>query len=105
MLKTRPRGVSALLPLAAICWLMSACYREAALVIRTPGDAVKARIGVLTGSTGEHIAKTRFPEADVQTFDDIMNAISAIQAKKLDAVITSLPTAVQVTKKNAGLYV
>jgi polar amino acid transport system substrate-binding protein len=105
MSKTRARFASAFVSLLAICCLLSACHEQAALVIRSPGDAASARIGVMTGTTGEMIAKSRFPQADVQTFDDIMNGIAAIQARKLDAVITSFPTAQQVTKKNPALYV
>jgi len=105
MFKARARSASAFASLLAICCLLTACHKQAALVIHTPADAANARIGVMTGTTGEMIAKTRFPQADVQTFDDIMNGIAAIQAGKLDAVITSFPTAQQVTKKNPALYV
>jgi polar amino acid transport system substrate-binding protein len=100
-----PRLAGAVVSLLAVSWLLSGCHKQAGLVIRSPQDAASARIGVMTGSTGESIAKTRFPQADVQTFDDIMNAVAAIEARKLDAVITSLPTAVQVAKKQHGLYV
>jgi polar amino acid transport system substrate-binding protein len=105
MSKTRARSASAFVSLLAISCLLSACHKQAALVIHSPQDAANARIGVMTGTTGEMIAKTRFPQADVQTFDDIMNGIAAIQAGKLDAVITSFPTAQQVTKKNPAMYV
>jgi polar amino acid transport system substrate-binding protein len=99
------RLAGAVVSLLAVSWLLSGCHKQAGLIIRSPQDAASARIGVMTGTTGESIAKTRFPQADVQTFDDIMNAVAAIEARKLDAVITSLPTAVQVAKKQPGLYV
>ncbi len=99
------RLAGAVVYLLAVSWLLSGCHKQAGLVIRSPQDAASARIGVMTGTTGESIAKTRFPQADVQTYDDIMNAVAAIDARKLDAVITSLPTAVQVAKKQPGLYV
>jgi polar amino acid transport system substrate-binding protein len=99
------RGVSALALLFAICCLATSCNKQTELIIRTPDDAAKARIGVLTGSIGEAIAKSRWPQADVQTFDDIMNAIAAIDARKLDAVITSIPAANQVAKRHTDLYV
>lgn len=105
MSKTRAHSVGALVSVLAVFCLLSACHKQTGLVIRTPQDAANARIGVLTGSIGENIAKTRYPQADVQTFDDIMNAVAAIQAKKLDAVITSFPNAQQIAKRNPGLWV
>ncbi|HEY2857813.1 MAG TPA: ABC transporter substrate-binding protein/permease [Terracidiphilus sp.] len=100
------RSAVAFVLLMAVAWLLlSGCHNQAKLVIRAPADVATARIGVMTGSTGEIIAKTRFPQADIQTFDDIMNAVAAIEANKLDAVITSLPTAQQVAKKHSSLYV
>jgi len=86
-------------------WLLSGCHKQTELIIRTPEDAAKARIGVLTGSIGENISKTRWPQADTQTFDDIMNAVAAIDARKLDAVITSIPAAQQIAKRHTSLYV
>ncbi len=41
----------------------------------------------------------------MQTFDDIMNAVAAIEARKLDAVVTTFPTAQQVAKRHPELYI
>ena len=45
-----------------------------------------------------------FPEADVKSFDDIMDAVGAIKAQQLDAIMTTFPAALQVSKHNADLY-
>lgn len=81
---------------------MAACQRPDS-TITTLDDAATARIGVMAGSTGEQIVQQRFPNADIRTFDDIMDAVSAIRAGQLDAVVTAFPGALQVTKKNRDL--
>ena len=63
-------------------------------------DAKTAKIGVMTGTTGEEITKTRFPNAQVKSFDDVMDAVAALKSGQLEAIVTALPTAVQVTKVN-----
>jgi polar amino acid transport system substrate-binding protein len=68
--------------------------------IRTFDDAKHAKIGVMTGTTGEAIAKARFTEAEIKSFDDVMDGVGAMKAGQLDAVVTSYPTAIQVSKKN-----
>jgi len=67
-------------------------------------DAKNARIGVMTGSVGETIAASRFPKAQVKSFDDIMDAVAAMKSGQLDAVITSYPAALLVSKKNPELW-
>lgn len=71
--------------------------------ITTFDDAATARIGVMGGSVGETIVSERFPQADVKTFDDIMDAVAAMRAGQLDAVVTAYPAALQVTKTNLDL--
>ncbi len=104
MCKIRAWAASASLSLLAMICVLSGCGKQTALAIRSLQDAAHARIGVMTGSTGEIMAKKRFPQADVQTFDDIMNAVAAIESRKLDAVVTAFPTAQQVTKRHPELY-
>jgi polar amino acid transport system substrate-binding protein len=72
-------------------------------VIASFADAQNAKIGVMTGTTGEEITKARFPQAQVKSFDDVMDAIAAIKSGQLDAVVTAYPTALQVTKLNPEL--
>ncbi|MDZ7776997.1 MAG: hypothetical protein U5L09_15980 [Bacteroidales bacterium] len=36
-------------------------------------------IGAMTGSTGEQLALTRFPQAATKSFDDIMDGVAALQ--------------------------
>jgi polar amino acid transport system substrate-binding protein len=72
-------------------------------VIRTLEDAKHAKIGVMTGTTGEQIAKARFKEAEIKSFDDVMDGVGAMKAGQLEAIVTSYPTAIQVAKKNPDL--
>jgi polar amino acid transport system substrate-binding protein len=72
-------------------------------VIISFADAQDARIGVMTGSTGEAVAFKRFPKAQVKSFDDIMDAVAAMKSGQLDAIITLFPAALQVSKKNQEL--
>jgi polar amino acid transport system substrate-binding protein len=90
--------------LLAVAIAMAGCARQE-LVITSPDDAAHARIGVMTGSTGEALTHERYPEADVKSFDDIMDAVGAITAGQLDAIITTFPAALQVSKRNRDLMV
>jgi polar amino acid transport system substrate-binding protein len=72
-------------------------------IITSLEDAKTAKIGVMTGSTGEAVARKKFPQAQVKSFDDIMDAVAAIKSGQLDAIITLFPAALQVSKKNPEL--
>ena len=87
--------------LVAIVFLASC--RKTEIVIVNLDDAKNAKIGVMTGSTGEAITITRFPKAQVKSFDDIMDAVAAMTSGKVDAIVTAYPTALQVSKKNPEL--
>jgi polar amino acid transport system substrate-binding protein len=89
---------------AALLAATVGCSRKVP-VIDKPDDASTARIGVMTGTTGEVIVGKRFPNANIQSFDDIMDAIAAIKSGQLDAVVTGFPAALQVAKKNPELRV
>jgi polar amino acid transport system substrate-binding protein len=84
-------------PLVAI--LLCSCSKSTT-VIRSLDDAKHAKIGVMTGTTGESLAKARFPKADIKSFDDVMDAIVAMKSGQLEGVVTSYTTAFQVGKKN-----
>ena len=83
---------------------LGACSKSERVIGRLD-DAKRAKIGVMTGTTGEAAAKGRFPEAEVKSFDDVMDAIAAMRAGQLEAVVTSYPTAFQVSKKNRELTI
>jgi len=93
--------VFSLMLLAAIVFLLG-CQRSET-VITSLDDAKHARIGVMTGSTGEALTVARYPEAQVKSFDDIMDAVAAMKSGQLDAIVTGFPAALQVTKKNQEL--
>jgi polar amino acid transport system substrate-binding protein len=78
---------------------------EAKRVIETPEDAETSRLALMTGSTAEIIATTRFPKAQIQRFDDPMDAVLAVKTGKVDAFITSYPSALLVAQKNPDLRV
>ena len=77
--------------------------RKSEILITGLDDAKNARIGVMTGSTGEAITIARFPKAQVKSFDDIMDAVAAMKSGQLDAIVTAYPAALQVSKKNQEL--
>ncbi|MDD2443557.1 MAG: ABC transporter permease subunit [Desulfotomaculaceae bacterium] len=67
-------------------------------------DAVEAKIGVMTGTTGEQLAKARFPGADIKSFDDVMDAVAALKAGQIEAVIMAYSNAMYVTKHNPDMW-
>lgn len=96
------RHASLALAAAILIAVPLGCGRREAAITR-PDDARNARIGVMTGSTGEAIAVARFPDAAIKSFDDVMDAITAMKSGQLDATITGFPAALEVTKKNHDL--
>jgi len=94
-------AVFSLIFLAAIVFL--AGCQKSETEIASLEDAKLARIGVMTGSTGEALTVARYPEAQVKSFDDIMDAVAAMKSGQLDAIVTGFPAALQVTKKNQEL--
>ncbi|MBI5843654.1 MAG: ABC transporter substrate-binding protein/permease [Deltaproteobacteria bacterium] len=93
------RFVSAIL-LAVFSAVFTAGCNGQETALSTLKDAEHARIGVMVGSTGEAVAKARFPEADLQSFDDVMDGIAAMSSGQLDAVVISEPTAIHLLKLN-----
>jgi polar amino acid transport system substrate-binding protein len=78
------------------------CHKTEKSITRLD-DASTARIGVMTGSVGEAVTKQRFPQAQVECFDDIMDTVAALKSGQLDAVVTTYPTVFQILKKNPDL--
>ena len=78
-------------------------FCKGANVITSIDDAKNAKIGVMTGSVGEMIAASRFPDAKVKSFDDNMDAVAAMKSGQLDATIVSYPAALLISKKNPEL--
>ena len=83
--------------------VMAISCRNVRPVIDTLDDAMEAQIGVMVGSLGETIGKSRFPDAELKSFDDVMEAVAALKAGQLDAVITSMTTSNLLVKKNPDL--
>ncbi|WP_028323263.1 ABC transporter permease subunit [Desulfatirhabdium butyrativorans] len=78
---------------------MTGCQKQEK-PITSLDEAKTAKIGVMVGTTGEQITKERFPQAQVKSFDDVMDAVAALKSGQLEAIVTALPTAVQVAKTN-----
>jgi polar amino acid transport system substrate-binding protein len=68
-----------------------------------PDDLATARIGAMTGSIGETTIRERYPNADLRIFDDIMDAVAALKAHQIDAVITLYTTALNAARNNPDL--
>lgn len=88
-----------------LLFMVCACKEQDRPVIERLDQAGEARLGVMTGSTGEVAARKRYPKAEIKTFDDIMDAVTALNAGQLDAIITIYPTALQVAKKNPRFHI
>jgi polar amino acid transport system substrate-binding protein len=86
----------------AVIALMTGC-KKSEIVIASLDDAKNARIGAMTGSTGEALTIARYPKAQVKSFDDIMDAVAAMKSGQIDAIVTAFPAALQVSKKNQEL--
>src|SRR5579883_2456356 len=84
------------------CLVLFGCGKQST-VIRSLNDAQHSSIGVVTGSVAEGIAKARFPQAEIKSFDDAMDAVGALKSGHLGAFVTAFPTALQVCKKNPEL--
>lgn len=95
--------VSALLIGLVIIAFLSGCGKNEK-IITSFDDLKNSKIGVMTGSTGESVARKKFPQAQIKTFDDIMDAVAAMKSGQLDAIISLYPAAVQVSKKNPELW-
>jgi len=93
--------------LALLCLLTAAVLAgcgKSEKVIAKLDDAREAKIGVMTGTTGEQLAGARFPNADIKSFDDVMDAVAALKAGQIEAVIMAYSNAVYVAKHNPELW-
>ncbi|MDD2736856.1 MAG: ABC transporter substrate-binding protein/permease [Desulfuromonadaceae bacterium] len=87
----------------AIFMCATGCSKSENVITRLD-DAKNAKIGVMTGSVGEAIAASRFPNATVKSFDDNMDAFAAMKSGQLDATIASYPAALLISKKNPEFW-
>lgn len=68
-------------------------------------DISTSSVGVMTGTTGEMYIRANYPQAQVQCYDDIMDAIAALQSNKVKYVMTAYTTAVNAAKYNKDLFI
>jgi polar amino acid transport system substrate-binding protein len=88
--------------LSIFTFLLTNCSEEEKSYTKLE-DLQYAKIGAMTGSTGEALSLSRFPDADTKSFDDIMDGMAALISGQIDAVITAYPTALNVAKHSQYL--
>jgi polar amino acid transport system substrate-binding protein len=88
-----------LLALAAL----SGCGSGAGSDQKTDVPVETAKIGAMTGTVGEIFVETNYPQAKLSRYDGIPDAAMALQAGKLDYVITAYSTALNFVQHNADL--
>lgn len=91
--------VGGLLVLAAL----AGCGKSERTIDSFSDSVGDTKIGVMTGSTGEEIARKRFTQGEIKSFDDVMDAVAAIKSHQIDAIVTAYPLALQVVKSNPDL--
>ncbi len=104
-MKQRRVFISILIALLLAALLAGCAEQTAEKTFDSFESLEQARIGVMTGSTGEQLAMEHFPDADIKSFDDTMDAVTALLAGQLDAILTGYPTAFNVTRNNPDLLI
>ncbi len=70
-----------------------------------PGRLATGRVGAMTGSIAEFYMRDHYPLASVGSYDNISDAVTALQGNKLDYVITAYTTALNFVKHNRDLVI
>jgi polar amino acid transport system substrate-binding protein len=65
----------------------------------------KSRIGAMTGTTGDMFVEKNYPDAKLQRYDAIPDAVMALQGGKVDYVITAYTTALNYVRANSDLEI
>ncbi len=100
----KKKNIITIIAIAMILLMYLVGCSEAAKEILSVEEASHAKIGAMIGSTGEQIAFERYPEADIKSFEDTMDAISALLSGQIDAVVTAVSNAIHTVKHNPQLY-
>ena len=86
MKKTR-RSISLLLLLLMLVGLMAGCGAAEGSDFRESADFEKARIGVMTGSSFDLLAKEYFPEAEKLYYMNMADLILNLKQEKIDGIL------------------
>lgn len=78
---------------------------ESGSEIAAPEDLSGATVGVQQGTTGQDYAESETDAGDVRAFPEGPDAVNALQAGQVEAVIIDLPVAQDVTEKQEGLAI
>ena len=73
-------------------------YSAKASVFTTFDDLQDKRIGILLGGSSETIVNKVFPNAEIMYFNDLMDAVTALLAGKVDSAVVSYPVAFMCSK-------
>ena len=65
----------------------------------------EGRVGVMTGSVAEFFIVENYPKTRLKSYENITDAITALQGRKLDYVITAYTNAVNALKNNQDLAI
>lgn len=76
---------------------------ETSASVKDGSDLPTAKVGAMTGTTGEMFIEQNYPNANIFSFDDINDAIAALRANKVDYVITAYTTALIASHRNPDM--
>jgi len=73
--------------------------------IKDGSNLATSTVGAMSGTTGEMFIISNYPNAKLFVFEEIMDAMAALQAEKIDYAITSYTTALLASKKNQDIKI
>lgn len=86
-----------------LAFALAACADDVATITSADDlDQAGIRIGVQNGTTGHIFADENFPEAEVDAFPLFSDAVMALNAESVDAVIVDSLTAAEFVRENEG---
>ncbi len=84
---------------------LSDSFEGESLLKNDGSDIDKAKVGVMTGSLGDFYMKDHFPDAKINCFDDITDAITALSTNKVKYVMTSYTNAINAIRNTNNIII
>jgi polar amino acid transport system substrate-binding protein len=94
------RAVEFVLAMLLLAMSISGCAQSNAEKMAVIDDVADKRIGVYVGTIYDKFAVKRFPDATILRYNSISDFVLALKNQKIDAAITNLYSAKNVTKTN-----
>lgn len=94
------RSIYIILGILLLLALFSGCAKNETAKMATIDDLTDKRIGVYTGTIYDKFAVKRFPDATIMHYNSISDFVLALKSNKINAAITNLYSAKNVTKTN-----